>query len=196
MDEITCTLERIVASAPISIHCTLPNNDPSWTDVFSAWGTVGATLAAVVFGAISLRLSLHERALRREQEAELAAQAAEQRRAAVRSQAERVACWLQVDFKQFNHHVVIENASDEPIWDVTIEHHTLPGKRVEVPVVVPRGRKEIAANPRPGFDFDQVVGVEFRDNAGNWWHRPAKSSGALVQLTDKDAAKREVVPVD
>lgn len=95
MDTITCTVDQFVGGAPNTFTCILPANDPSWADVFSAWGTVGATAAAVLFGLVSLGLSLHERKVRRIHEAKLAEQAIVERQAVIRSQAERVACWLE-----------------------------------------------------------------------------------------------------
>lgn len=206
METLTCTVDQSVGSAPNTLRCSLPANDPSWADVFSAWGTVGATVAAVLFGLVSLCLSLHERRIRRIQEAKLAAQAVAERQAAIRSQAERVACWLEwekaaeptpvgLPGKLFQYHkakwrIVVQNASDQPIWNVGISHWSLGSSEfTQIPVVAAGVIKSFEVKPKPddeGLTIEEAVTVRFRDNAGRSWCRPAHAPGQL-QLEQNDS---------
>lgn len=154
-----------------------------WTDAWSALGTVGATFAAVVLGGVSLYISVRDHIARRRQDDDRAEAEhwAEQR--AMRSQAERVACWLQVDTNQYpNHKIIIVNASDQPIWDVSVNHWSLGNSQfAQIPVMPPGERKEIPSVPKPdGLTIEEAVDVRFKDNGGRGWFRPAMKPGKLI----------------
>lgn len=207
METITCAGDQLRDSVPTILTCSLPSNDPSWADVFSAWGTVGATAAAVVFGLFSLGFSLHERKLRRTQEAAIAVQAAADRQAVIRSQAERVACWLQwekaedptfvgLPGKAFQYHgakwkIVVQNASDQPIWEVGITHWSLGTSEFsQIPVVAAGAIRSFEVQPKPkdqGLTMEEAVDVRFRDNSGRSWYRPAHLPGTL-HLEQEDSS--------
>lgn len=212
MESITCAVEQLRDGVPNILTCSLPSNEPSWADVFSAWGTVGATAAAVVFGLFSLGFSLHERKLRRAQEAAIAVQAEAERQAVIRSQAERVACWLQweraedptfvgLPGKAFQYHgpkwqIVVQNASDQPIWEVVISHWSLgTSEFTTIPVVAAGAIRSFEVKPKPenqGLTMEEAVDVRFRDNAGRSWHRPAHLPGTLQLAQDDSSAVLEM----
>lgn len=207
METLTCNVNQFVGSIPSGITCSLPADDPTWADIFSAWGTVGATAAAVIFGAVSLTLSLHERHVRSTKETEMAAQAHAEREAIIRSQAERVACWLEwqkiapeeqrvstghtsLRLPNFKLRIVLQNASDQPIWEVGLSHWSLgDSKFTQVPVVAAGATRTFDVRPRPkeeGLTIEEAVDVRFRDNAGRNWYRPAHAPGTL-QLEEEMA---------
>lgn len=202
MDTITCTVARFVANTPSSFSCSLPTDDTTW-DMLSAVGTVGATLVALLFGFFSHRHSKQEQKARRSQEEELASQAADERRAIIRSQAERVACWLEWEkveplpsgsnpkflmYPRKEWSIVVQNASDQPIWEVGIFHWSLgTSKFTPIPVLAAGTTRKVPVRPKreeDGLTLEEPVDVRFRDNAGRNWYRPARVPGKLILEAD------------
>lgn len=173
-----CTAERLVANAPLVLSCTTPDQGPMWTDVFSAWGTVGATVVALLVGGLSLILALRDHKARRQQDIERfeAKYEAEQRQ--IRIQAERVASWVEVRPGYPAHVVVIQNSSDQPIWEIAVHFAHLNEGKASFTVIAANDRKELPMQPVPGM-FEQAADLLFRDNAGRRWYRPAKAPGEL-----------------
>jgi hypothetical protein len=188
MDHIilmSCTANEIIPDTPIAITCAAPTDGPMWTDIFSAWGTLGATVAALVFGAISLVLTFHERRLRRAQELDIASQQAKAHEQEVKSQAERVACWLQIDMAKYpSFEIIVENASDEPIWEVTVYDWVSEAGKSGFPVLPPGARRSVACPAPPGVAQERAIDVRFRDNSGRDWFRPGGEPGKLVLEND------------
>lgn len=181
MDTTTCTVDSLVANAPLAITCVAPSETPMWTDVFSAWGTVLATAFAVVLGGVSLIISLLDHRARRKQESEREEEEHQAEQRAMRRQAQRVACWLEVRFNQYpTHRIIVVNASDEPIWKVKVEHPTLfQTASPRIPVLAPGERRPLDCASTTNT-AEEAVDVRFRDNAGRDWYRPAKTPGALL----------------
>lgn len=194
-----------------------------WTDEFSAYGTVGATIAAVLFGAFSVGFTIHERRLRRRQDAALAEQSQKDQRAAIRSQAERIAAWRQLAppkdppaadagrvflaRRRRGWQIVVQNASDQPIWDVFLDHWSLEGTEYKpLPVIAPGERRVVACLSKPkstetaedeaeektqGHDGEEAITISFRDNAGRQWRRPGRVPGMLKLEHDATFADLE-----
>lgn len=181
METTTCTVDRLVANVPLVMTCVAPGETPMWTDVFSAWGTVLATAFAVILGGVSLIISLLDHRARRKQELEREEEEHQAEQRAMRRQAQRVACWLEVRFNQYpSHRIIVVNASDEPIWNVQVEHSTLPPtSAAQIPVLAPGERRPLDC-ASTSSSAEEAVDVRFRDNAGRMWFRPAKTPGALL----------------
>ncbi|MGH8866651.1 MAG: hypothetical protein ACRDYU_01495 [Actinomycetes bacterium] len=142
--------------------------EPGWVDYLTAVGTVGAVVVALALGFIGEVRSVR-----------LARAAAKERE---RAQAVRVAAWKEVESVSaagatgWVGHTVLQNGSDEPIWDVTV-HVTTGGPWnivQEAGIVAPSARlvwTHEDASPAEG----QYVGlsVEFTDNARRRWERTA-----------------------
>lgn len=175
---IICSVERIDNNVPSLLSCTAPDQAPTWTDIFSALGTVGATVVALIFGLISLRLALRDHRARRQQDIERFEEkyAAEQRQ--IRSQAERVASWVEVRQEYPTHVVVIQNSSDQPIWEIEVHYPHLSEGKASFTVIPANGKKELPMQPAPGIS-EQAADLFFRDNAGRRWYRPAEAPGEL-----------------
>lgn len=190
-DETVCTLNDLVANAPLTMTCKIAEDTPMWTDIVSALGTLGATVIAAALGFQSIRLTLQDRKARRLQEADSLKQE-------IRRQAERVACWLQVDLnKNPTHNIVVDNASDQPIWDVQITHWSLgTAGQAPIPVLPPGTRREVGIQPKTGDELtiEEAVDIRFRDNAGRNWFRPAMYPGKLVREFDPLPKKQNQEP--
>jgi hypothetical protein len=159
----------------------------SWVDVTTAVGTAGAAVVALGLG---LRAEWRATRLDRKQYAE-----DEQR------QAIRVAAWLLVeqddgdgakevdagdpslDMRKARIYSVIQNASDEPIWDVVVNVPILVEKsegsrelkRIktedEIISVGPHGTLKLPVTALVVAYNRFPLQVEFRDNAGRDWRR-------------------------
>jgi hypothetical protein len=209
VDTITCTIEQFVLGAPNTVSCLVPADTPLPTDWWAAIGTVSATVVALVFGLVSLGFTLHERTLRRKQEARLAVQAAAEHRSAIRKQAERVAAWLMKElvappttsgtFRVIRPveiwRIVVQNASDQPIWEVGVTHWSLGHSQfAQIPVLAPGEKRELPCRPKPkseGETLEEAVTVRFRDNAGRTWCRPGHVPGFLDLEQDTTFAELE-----
>lgn len=174
----TCTVERLLIDAPLVLSCTTPEQAPMWTDVFSAWGTVGATVVALLFGGVSLILALRDHKARRQQDIERFDEKYEAEQRQLRSQAERVASWVEVRQEYPTHVVIIQNSSDQPIWEITVHFPHLGEGKASFTVIPANGKKELPMQPVPGIS-EQAADLFFRDNAGRRWYRPAKAPGEL-----------------
>ena len=173
-----CTAERLVANAPLVLSCTTPDQEPMWTDVFSAWGTVGATVIALLVGGLSLILALRDHKARRQQDSERFQEKYEAEQRQIRNQAERVAAWVEVRQEYPTHVVVIQNSSDQPIWEIAVHFAHLNEGKVSFTVIPANDRKELSMQPVPSIS-EQAADLFFRDNAGRRWYRPAKAPGEL-----------------
>lgn len=173
-----CNVERIDNNVPSTLSCTAPDQAPMWTDIFSALGTVGATGVALIFGLISLRLALRDHKARRQQDIERFEEKYEAEQRQIRSQAERVASWVEVRQEYPTHVVVIQNSSDQPIWEIAVHYPHLSEGKASFTVIPANGKKELPMQPVPGIS-EQAVDVFFSDNAGRRWYRPAKAPGEL-----------------
>lgn len=185
----TCTLESLLANAPVVMKCVVPEETPPLTDVISSAADSTAAILALLFGAISLELGRRERKVRKQQDLDRQEEEhrAEQRR--MRNQAERVAAWLHIVPKvQRTSKVIVENASDQPIWDVGVSHWAIgTSGHAFIPVLAAGARREFDVVRYPaaeGFTIEEAVEVIFRDNAGRDWRRSAVNSGALELVSD------------
>lgn len=179
----TCTLDDLVANAPLVLRCVAPEDTPMSTDWFSAVGTVGATIVAIVIGFISILLTRREHAANEKIQ--------------LRNQAERVAAWLEVEtsdivpdaITESSCKVVVQNASDQPVWDVMVSHWSLgTSGHWFIPLLAPMATKEKLAEPIPGGDgvsMEEAVQINFRDNAGRDWQRSPINAGRLRLLRDE-----------
>lgn len=203
MDTIKCTLAPVTRNTSPSFACSIPEAAPGWTDIVTAFGTAGATLLALAFGVISFLIAKQERDIHRLQNAtdlddRLAREAAD-RAKAIRSQAERVACWLEIDTTTYpTHHIVVENSSDQPIWEVFVAHQFDAATASHFPVVAPRSRRRFSV--QPSAQDEMAINVRFRDNSGRDWYRPGQTPGNLIlernQLFDDPAPGSESTTVD
>ena len=173
-----CSVERLDNNVPSVLSCTAPDQTPMWTDIFSAWGTVGATAVAVIFGGVSLVLALRDHKARRQQDIERFEEKYEAEQRQVRSQAERVASWVEVRPDYPTHVVVIQNSSDQPIWEIAVHYPYLNEGKALFTVIPANDEKELPMQPVPGIS-EQAADLFFRDNAGRRWYRPAQSPGEL-----------------
>jgi hypothetical protein len=176
----TCTVETLIANAPFVMRCVAPEETPMWTDEFSAYGTVGATIVALALGAVSLFISVRDHMARLQQDEERAEHEHQAEQRAIRSQAQRVACWLQIDLSQYpSHKIIAVNASDEPVWDVHIHHASImQTSSPQFPVIAPGQRREIDCR-HTSASTEDAVDIRFNDNRGRRWFRPSKERGGL-----------------
>lgn len=127
----------------------------TWQDTATAIGTIGATLAAVGLGATAELRTNRDRS--------------ERRTTNEQQQAQRVAAWM--EFRKGTTFVVIQNASEEPIWDVKFSvEDGEPSADIESLRVVAPGRAEHGLMQKPALD-DAPIRLSFRDNAGREWVR-------------------------
>lgn len=175
---IICNVERIDNNMPSTLSCTAPDQAPMWTDIFSALGTVGATVVALILGLISLRLALRDHRARRQQDIERFEEKYEAEQRQIRSQAERVASWVEVRQEYPTHVVVIQNSSDQPIWEIAVHYPHLSEGKASFTVIPANAKKELPMQPVRGIS-EQATDLFFRDNAGRLWYRPAKAPGEL-----------------
>lgn len=169
------------------MKCIAPEESPMATDWASAIGTVGATIVAILIGAVSVWLTVREHNARKLQEGKA-------KDLQIRNQAERVAAWLEVEkveivegaISETTCKVVVQNASDQPIWEVGVFHWSLgSAKFSQIPVLPPGGRKTIPSQPKTeGLTIEEAVDIRFRDNAGRSWYRPARVPGMLKLESD------------
>ena len=211
VDKVTCTIDRLTFGVSNTVSCQVPAESPLPTDWWAAIGTVAATVLALIFGLVSLSFTLHERSLRRKQDAKLAAQAEAEHQGAKRNQAERVAAWLQSEMKPPSSSssssirllgptkvwkIMVQNASDQPIWEVGITHWSLgDSKFAQIPVIAPGEKRELPCRPKPqseGETLEEAVTVRFRDNSGRSWCRPGHVPGYLDLELDATFATPEI----
>jgi hypothetical protein len=110
-----------------------------------------------------------------------------------RTQADKVAAWctqwevpLTPSGQQFEYGAIIKNASDLPIYDITVEfcyiRQTAGGvssrrSAYPIPVIPPQETERAGADELMGRSTDQLghvnyaVAIEFRDTAGIRWRR-------------------------
>ncbi|RAO25503.1 hypothetical protein ONO23_05855 [Micromonospora noduli] len=157
--------------------------------------TETGTLIAIISGlgalAFGLRTDLRQRRLEREVRADKD-----------RHQARRVAGWIlvrQLDdgvqggtsgFRAVRSHAFVQNASDEPIWDVEVrvpEVELAGGEVVDLmerhyfEVIGPGEVLDIELPDTPPFDRLPLV-IKFADNAGRRWLRDER--GKLKRLVE------------
>lgn len=135
----------------------------TWQETATAVGTIGATMAAIGLGATAEIRNARDRRFRHATD--------EQRQAA------RVSAWLVrrtandgATSVRPSTVVVLQNASDEPVWDVqfSVRHGDHSGAIHDLHVLAP-GTVE---SPLDGnLDPACPVRVSFRDNAGREWIR-------------------------
>lgn len=180
MTTTTCTVDSLAANAPLVMKCVAPEEAPMWTDVFSAWGTVGATIVALTLGAVSLFISVRDHMARLRQDDDRAEQERQAEQSAIRRQAQRVACWLEIDTSKYpSRKIVAVNASDEPVWDVHINHFSImEAPSPQFPVLAPGQRREIDCI-NTNSPAEEAVDIRFKDNVGRRWFRPSEDRGAL-----------------
>lgn len=161
----------------------------SWVEVTTAVGTAGAAVVALALG-----IRAEWRAIRTEHEMKMESE---------RKQAIHVAAWMLVEqddgkgpceidqrspsFKRRKARVyeVVQNASEEPIWDVVVYApiFTNNGKGSDVKVIQAKNaimcigpheshKSEITALTIKINRFP--LGIEFRDNAGRDWSRDGR----------------------
>ena len=148
---------------------------PLWTDIASAIGDSIAALVALGVAVYSVKVALGERhaQVKREQEA---------REAERRDQAERVSCWMTADNTAVPANWInVDNASAQPIWDVTIRHELLPEGSHSIPVIPANRSHRVNVNPGGRMHPPQVVDVSFRDNRGQRWRRNSEIAGSLYE---------------
>ena len=158
----------------------------SWVEITTAIGTAGAAVVALLLG-----LKAEWRATRAEHRARLYHE---------RRQAEHVAAWMLVEqdngdgpkeiepenssgIDRFCVYQVVQNASDEPIWDVTVYSPTLVEQvrgsqnflvldtKNKIGFIGPHEERK---SPITGMTLQYnraPLMVEFRDNAGRNWSR-------------------------
>lgn len=190
----------------------------SWVDVTTAVGTAGSAVIALALGG---RAEWRAVRLERKQAGD------EERRQAI-----RVAAWMLVeqhdddgvhevllddpstDWRKVRVYEVIQNASDEPIWDVVVRATILTEESEgsdelkfdecedEVISIGPHEthKSEITIRTLPYNRFP--LKVSFRDNAGSEWHRDDRgrlqvgrvfeaSSGWMDKLAEEKAAQEK-----
>lgn len=158
-----------------------------WVDITTAIGTAGAAVVALALG-----LKAEWRATR----AEHRARVQDERRQAV-----HVAAWMLVDPENPSldpgpvyAYLVVQNASDEPIWDVIAYTPKLTEKdrgnpwldlsetRNEIGFMAPHETHKSMIGARTLHGNRYPLWVEFRDNAGRSWSRDL--GGRLHQRKD------------
>lgn len=165
-----------------------------WTDQLSAIGTFGAALLALAFGVASVIFAFHEYRVRKDEEADREEQTQETERQRIRSQAERIASWVEIDKSRYpSFEVVVENASDQPIWETSVHHAGLPGGMAFLTVVPATGQRRLPLQPVESFT-EQAVDIQFRDNVGRNWSRPARVPGDLKLESETLFPGREAPP--
>jgi hypothetical protein len=219
VDTITCTVERFIMNAPLQLTCELPADDGFLGSPLADWlsgiGTAGAAIIALIlaFKAEKAAGKSEGRAVKAEAAAaEVERKALEQEKAKEledkRRQAKHVAAWLEVldtsdlegkpaDWRP-DCQIVIDNASDEPIWEVGLFHWSLgSGAHTFLPVVPPRQKRAIPVKGKRsenGLTMEEAVAVVFRDNVGRDWRRATQGrlslehdnpfKGAVVETED------------
>lgn len=155
---------------------------PMWTDVVSAVGTGLAALIALLLGYLSLRLTVRERHDRIARENVVAEREREARSAEKRSQAERLTCWMEArDDKYPANRIIVHNASEQPVWEVTVLDEVLREGSHLIPVIQALGEQIIDVDSQGKILPPRVVEVRFRDNRAAVWRRLATSHGTLVE---------------
>lgn len=153
----------------------MSNELPMWTDIVSAFGTGVAALVALALAFYSVRVALSERHAQNERET--VAQHAEKRR-----QADRVTCWMEADTNIYPvNRIFVDNASEQPIWDVEVVYELIPEGSLSIPVIAASERHPIDVDSQGVMRPAQVVEVSFRDNRGSRWRRKASPPGTLVE---------------
>lgn len=181
VDHLSC----IISAAPANV-----------VDWLSAVGTVAAAVIALVVGLFSWAAS------RQAQKVSNAAFAHSQRESKdlrderrresqnqESAQARKVAAWLSPDAKQ-EYCVMVQNGSDQPIWEIELTHWSLGGSTfAQFPVLPPGNTREIKVEKTVRERFpvesaevpiEEVVSIWFRDNAGVKWSR-GKSASSLPE---------------
>ncbi len=162
----------------------------TWVEVTSAVATASAAVIALGFG-VAAELRLHRDRRQR--------QALEER-----SQATRVAAWLDPEFLipgsekwSTEGFVFIQNASDEPIWHAMIDG---PGPRGtwHIPIVPPNANLKRKADLSAVHDTSPLD-VQFLDNHGRQWRRDrhgvlhrevgGRLEGRMAKLGEDDQVK-------
>jgi hypothetical protein len=177
---VTTTLAVLIAAHNASHRSTL-------TETVAAWSTFAAAAIALALGVLA------ETRLRKDRQA-----ATTERE---RAQASQVASWVEMrrtgasepdpDARGKLAHVVrawlvVQNASSEPVWDVTVQFTELqaaddPGTpNVWEFGVIPPGAKREQEAPWTPPEQDEPLALCFRDNANRWWSRFA--DGRLAPL--------------
>ena len=141
---------------------------PDWV---AAVGTAGALLAAVL-------LLRDDRRVRRAQDDDK-----------TREQAQRIGTWITTpDFSEYV--INIRNASDLPIFNVTVEFGTPAGHELWSEqtswITLPPGESETAPVAAEASPTGAVIlyGTTFTDSAGRSWRRGA--AGDLTSIDDLD----------
>jgi hypothetical protein len=147
-------------------------------DLLSAWSTFGAAVLAAVASFFAYRAYVKESRIEKRM-----------RDADERAQAALVAIWLGADPSgdEEGNWVVIRNASETPVYDVTwwiqLSSENVGGELIKV--VPPSSAGEIFQPPlylatNYGFEDDDLpelgIGLEFTDSAGIQWHRNTDGS--------------------
>lgn len=141
-------------------------------EALGAWATAIGVLVALSFGVIA------ERRTRQDRNA-----LAQQSR---RAQASRVSAWVaseRLDRHSARAVLVVQNASDEPVWDVVVSYMELgdelpDGTLAEhdvtwrLGVLPPQTTRTMNAPWTPPED-DEPLALSFRDNANSRWKRRA-----------------------
>jgi hypothetical protein len=152
----------------------------SWVDVTTAVGTAGAAVVALGLG-----LRAEWRAIRAEREAKTENE---------RRQAVHVAAWILVehdngdgprevewdgpssDERGAHDYAVVQNASEEPIWEIFVDVPTMHFKGESNPpkwiaVIGPHETYKVEIT-EPAILFNRIpLKVQFQDNAGRNWFR-------------------------
>lgn len=198
MMELTC---RVPEDQSVFLVCAIPADVPNVWDVATAIGTVAAAIIALYIGMHSIKAST--RVLKQNDEAiarSMDVQKQENERAH-RSQAERVSAFIkrnpQHAYSGDEFRLVIQNASDQPIWKVKARHWSLKNT-IAIDVferrIIPPGTDDgidvgnainHAIRMEKAGDFHQPVDIWFTDNAGQNWHRPASGPGELLEVRDE-----------
>ncbi|CAN7546854.1 hypothetical protein LJR013_003909 [Pseudarthrobacter oxydans] len=229
-EKISCAVERLILNAPLKLNCNLPSEE-GWlgspvADWLSGVGTAGAAIIALVLAFRAEKAA--RKAERRADTAEAASLKEQQKRLKQeqaqeledkRSQAKHVAAWLEVldvsDLDGKPHdwrpdcQVIIDNASDEPIWEVGVFHWSLGASGHSfLPVVPPGQRRTIKVKGKPakdGLTIEEAVKLIFRDNTGRDWQRAVIGNlilihdnpfrGAIPETTSPEDSDRDQQPV-
>ena len=219
VDTITCAVERFIMNAPLQITCALPADEGLLGSPLADWlsgvGTAGAAIIALVlaFRAEKAARKAEGRTVKAEAAtAEAERKASEQEKGREledkRRQAKHVAAWFEVldtsdlegkpaDWRP-DCQIVVDNASDEPIWEVGLFHWSLGSSgHTFLPVVPPRQKRAFPVKGKPagnGLTIEEAVRVMFRDNIGRDWRRATRGrltlehdnpfKGAVVETED------------
>ncbi|CAN7464852.1 hypothetical protein LJR013_003177 [Pseudarthrobacter oxydans] len=153
-----------------------------WTDVISALATGFAAIVALILGAYSLQVALKERRDRIKRESEEQVRQHEILMSERRSQAERVTCWMAADNNAYPvNWIIVDNASEQPVWDVKVSHELLPSGVASIPVIPANERYRIDVDSKGVLRPAQIVRVSFRDNRARRWRRSGELGGFLSE---------------